>query len=82
MPPFDYNCRACGHQFEALVRPADVVACPSCRSEEVERLVSTFGVSSGQLSNAAKRDVRKQGEKTRRERAEYEKEIARKHYDH
>jgi putative FmdB family regulatory protein len=82
MPLYDYSCRACGHQFEALVRAADVVACPSCQSEDVERLISSFGVSSGQLSNAAKRDVRKQGEKTRRDRVEYEREIARKHHDH
>ena len=31
MPIYEYECRACGHQFEQLVRTGDTPACPSCQ---------------------------------------------------
>jgi putative FmdB family regulatory protein len=45
MPLYEYRCRKCGKQFELLRRMADAdrdLVCPECRSEEVERLLSTF----------------------------------------
>ena len=37
----------CGHQFELLIlKASQPVACPSCASESVERLLSMFAVSS------------------------------------
>jgi putative FmdB family regulatory protein len=38
MPLYDYRCRGCRHEFEALVRPsdADVPTCPMCLSVDVE----------------------------------------------
>ncbi|HEY7293053.1 MAG TPA: zinc ribbon domain-containing protein [Vicinamibacterales bacterium] len=55
MPLFDYRCRACGHEFEALVRPQDPSApqCPSCRSADLERQLPTFAVSSEEKTRAA-----------------------------
>jgi len=47
MPIFEYRCGACDTQFELLVRPGSAVpACPSCGTTELERLISSFGVSS------------------------------------
>lgn len=46
MPLYDFVCRACKHQFEALVRGSDAPACPQCRSQDLERLLSTFAMSS------------------------------------
>jgi len=46
MPLYEYQCRACKHQFEALVRNREVPRCPSCQSEDLERLLSSFGMSS------------------------------------
>jgi len=47
MPLYEYKCQACGHQFEVLIRRSSPTAvCPSCQSESVERLVSSFAVSS------------------------------------
>ena len=46
MPIFEYECRGCGHQFELLVLKGTVVACPSCQSADLERLLSGFAVSS------------------------------------
>jgi putative FmdB family regulatory protein len=47
MPLYDYACRRCGQQFELLVRAGTVEACPSCQSQDLERLLSSgFAVSS------------------------------------
>ena len=55
MPLFDFRCRACGREFEALVRPQDVSAprCPSCQGVDLERLLPTFAVSSAEKTRAA-----------------------------
>jgi putative FmdB family regulatory protein len=47
MPLYEYKCSGCGHQFEVLVlKAAQPVACPSCASDSVERMLSMFAVSS------------------------------------
>ena len=47
MPIYDYACRRCGQRFELLVLTATTEACPSCQSEDLERLLSSgFAVSS------------------------------------
>ena len=46
MPIYDYQCRNCGEQFELLVLKNTVAACPSCESQDLEQLVSSFAVSS------------------------------------
>lgn len=57
MPLFDFRCRGCGTQFESLVRPASYgdppTTCPDCRSQDLERLLATFAVSSAEKSRAA-----------------------------
>ena len=53
MPLYEYKCSACGLQFELLILPSSPTpACPSCASAEVEKLLSTFAVSS-EASRAA-----------------------------
>ena len=43
MPLFEYQCRTCGHRFEALVVGSRMPACPRCTSEDLEKQHSTFG---------------------------------------
>ena len=44
MPIYEYECSACGHKFEKLVRiGADAPPCPDCASAEVRKLVSASG---------------------------------------
>jgi putative FmdB family regulatory protein len=55
MPLFDFKCRACGREFEALVRPQDQAApkCPACGGAELEKQLPTFAVSSEEKTRAA-----------------------------
>jgi putative FmdB family regulatory protein len=43
MPLFEYQCRKCRHQFEALVIGARKPSCPKCGSEDLEKRVSPIG---------------------------------------
>jgi len=52
MPIYDYACRACGQQFELIVLKTTVLACPSCRSQDLEQLISSFAVSSESIRNS------------------------------
>jgi putative FmdB family regulatory protein len=47
MPIYDLRCGNCRNQFEALCRNGNVsdVACPSCGSANLDRLISRFAVS-------------------------------------
>jgi putative FmdB family regulatory protein len=40
MPLYEYTCQKCEHTFEALVFGSEVVQCPECQTERVERLLS------------------------------------------
>jgi putative FmdB family regulatory protein len=45
MPLYEYRCEQCGKSFEMLRRMQDAdreLQCPDCKSQEVERLLSTF----------------------------------------
>ena len=75
MPLYEYVCRACGHEFEALVRDANVPPCPSCSSSNLERLLSDFAVNSAERRKLALDSGRKAMAKERRDYAEYQKEL-------
>jgi putative FmdB family regulatory protein len=46
MPLYEYQCRACAHEFEVLIRPGDnPPKCTSCGSEDLEKLLSHLAVS-------------------------------------
>jgi len=83
MPLYDFRCRACGAEFEALVRPPSPPGCPACASADLERLLSGFSVSlrTNGLSQAARRAVQKQQAGQRRDQAAYQQEIEKKHLD-
>ncbi len=57
MPLFEYQCKTCGHRFEALVIGARQPQCPRCESADLEKQFSTFGCgpSSGGYSGGASR---------------------------
>jgi putative FmdB family regulatory protein len=43
MPTYDYQCRACGHEFELFQQMSDPVKrkCPRCGKAQLERLIGT-----------------------------------------
>ncbi len=48
MPIFEYKCKQCGHRFEELVMGCCAkVKCPDCGSEQVDKLLSSFGFKAG-----------------------------------
>lgn len=45
MPIFEFRCRKCGRSFEVLLlRRDEKVKCPDCGSEDLDRLLSSFGM--------------------------------------
>jgi putative FmdB family regulatory protein len=60
MPLFDFRCRSCGREFEALVRASDIPRCPSCRGVKLEQLPSMFSVSSLETTKARIRTAKKE----------------------
>ena len=76
MPIYEYRCEACGHAFELLVLKSTTIACPSCQSDRLERLISMPAIKSetthALAMNAAKRRDRKQAGELNRAQREYE----------
>jgi len=64
MPLFDFLCRSCGREFEALVRTGHPPVCPGCQGQELERKLSTFAVSSAGLRSAAATKARQKAAAT------------------
>jgi putative FmdB family regulatory protein len=44
MPIFEYVCRQCRHQFEAIVLGTQKAACPKCESKRLSQQLSSFAV--------------------------------------
>jgi putative FmdB family regulatory protein len=45
MPIFEYACKECNHQFEALVYGNEKAQCPKCHSKKLAPQLSVFAVS-------------------------------------
>jgi|CXWL01.1.fsa_nt_gi putative FmdB family regulatory protein len=52
MPIYEYECRACHQEFELIVLKDTVIACPSCKGQDLERLLSGFSVNTAEMSQA------------------------------
>lgn len=52
MPIFEYACRDCGHEFEALTRSSDAPECPRCHSVQLEKKLSVFATASSEAGRA------------------------------
>ena len=67
MPILEYSCRACGHQFEFLKLPTTVgtVTCPACHSEDLERLLSAFAMSTRDLTQSRVKAARTQQQQSK-----------------
>jgi putative FmdB family regulatory protein len=45
MPIFEYVCKECQHEFEAIVFGTQKAECPKCQSKKLEPQLSVFAVS-------------------------------------
>lgn len=77
MPIYEYECKGCGHHFEALVRKSDTPVCPSCSSADLERLLSLPALKTestrAQALKAAKKRDKAQGTERTIEQLKYER---------
>jgi putative FmdB family regulatory protein len=76
MPIFDFVCKDCKNEFEALVRGSSQPVCPACGSEQLERQLSipvphTQGTHANAMKAAKRRDAKQGFERVQTQR-EYE----------
>ena len=76
MPIYEYSCQSCKERFELLVLKGTDPRCPSCDSDDLERLISLPSVRSESTRNlalkAAKKRDQKLGDERVREQIEYQ----------
>ena len=77
MPIFEYACKSCGKEFEALVLPTTgAPKCPACAGTDLEKLISSPAIKSesthGLAMRAAKKRDKIQGSEKAREQREHE----------
>lgn len=53
MPIFEYLCKECDHEFEALVYGTQKAECPKCHSKKLAPQLSVFAVSAKGPASAA-----------------------------
>ena len=53
MPIFEYVCKECDHQFEALVYGSGKAECPKCQSKKLTQQLSVFAMSAKSSASAS-----------------------------
>ena len=79
MPIHDYVCRACDARFELLVRASTTPACPACRSEDLERLLSLPAIRSDATRDVARRETSRRDATQARDRVNEQRRYERNH---
>lgn len=84
MPIYEFKCRGCGHQFDALVRRGEAASCPACSGSELERLISLPAVSTDKTRARSLGKARQAAGKVNKEKqhaqAEYERNYMKDHH--
>jgi putative FmdB family regulatory protein len=81
MPIYEYRCTACSNEFERLVRPGDVPACPACSATDLERLLSLSSVSSEYTRGRSIKQARARAKLVQRDKDVAQAEYERKHHE-
>jgi len=82
VPLYDYSCRACGNVMEVLVRAGSAEpTCASCGSPDLERLLSSFAVSTQSTRDSSLARARAANLPIERDKAIAQEEYVNKHHD-
>jgi putative FmdB family regulatory protein len=81
MPIFEYSCKACEHQFEALVLKQTVPACPKCGAKDLEKLLSLPVVKSSTTAGMIRRETKQRDSKQAAEREYTQRQYEANHDD-
>jgi putative FmdB family regulatory protein len=81
MPIYEYECRSCKHQFEALVRTGHEPSCPACASIDLERRISLFAVDSADGRQRSLAAARQKNSKLVKDKRMADHEYEQKHLD-
>jgi putative FmdB family regulatory protein len=83
MPIYDFRCRKCANEFEGLMRPQDPpITCPSCASDDLEKLLSGFAVDSAEKRAASALDSRKRQVRANKDKIIADEEYRKEHEGH
>jgi putative FmdB family regulatory protein len=78
MPLYDYQCRACKHEFEELVRLGETPVCPACGAADPERKFSPSAtVSTDKTRKRSSKQARRAASGVRREQQHAQREYER-----
>ena len=81
MPIYDYECKDCKQQFEALVLARfDPPTCPKCNGANLEQQISTFMVDSTGTRESSMKVVKAKNDKLRRDYAHEQAAHEREHH--
>jgi putative FmdB family regulatory protein len=80
MPIYDFKCRDCEHQFEALVLKRTPV-CPKCDGENLDRLLSMPVVKSESTHQRVMANAKRQEMRTAAEREQAQRQYEQSHED-
>jgi putative FmdB family regulatory protein len=81
---YDFHCRTCGNEFEALVRPQDPqpTKCPACHGVDLERQLGIFAVSTAEKTAAAAKQSRQRQVNANKEKLVADEEYRKEHEGH
>jgi putative FmdB family regulatory protein len=81
VPIYEYSCKACEHEFETLVLGRTQPECPSCQSQDLERLMSLPTVHSTATRAMSMRAAKKRDKAQATERVIEQKKYEEAHND-
>ncbi len=79
MPIYEYRCRKCHHAFEQIVPQNSTPRCPTCLGEDLERMLSSFGVSSEGTRRTHLQSEKRKAAKVQRDKRHAEHEQMHNH---
>jgi putative FmdB family regulatory protein len=82
MPIYEYTCKKCKHFFEQLVMYNAVPACPKCKSESLEQMLSLCTMSSDHTKKQALKSARRKAKDKKKEEDHDYHQRLHAEYDH